>query len=85
MAFEKGAASKLFWTFLLVESFTLPAFRSGGRSGLTFWGWVGNHTIFGPPVEYVPEEDYVAELAPAGKLTDGGETYGLESLLRFNG
>jgi len=82
MAFEKGAAPKLFWTFLLVESFTLPVFRSGGRTGLNFWGWVINHTIFGPPVEYVPEEDYVGELTPAGELLNGGETYGLEPLLR---
>lgn len=40
----------------------LPIWRSGGRGNLTFWGWVWNHTIFGPPVEYVPEEDYEAEL-----------------------
>ena len=40
----------------------LPVWRSGGRSGLTFWGWIWNHTIFGPRVEYVPEEDYEAEL-----------------------
>ena len=43
--------------------FTLPIFRSGGRGNLTGWEWVVNHTIFGPPVEYVPEEDYQAELA----------------------
>lgn len=49
-------------TFLVVESFTLPIFRSGGRTGLSFWGWVVNHTVFGPPVEYVPEEDYTREL-----------------------
>lgn len=42
--------------------FGLPVFRSGGRTGLSFTGWVVNHTVFGPPVEYVPEEDYVAEL-----------------------
>jgi len=48
---------------LLVLSFTLPIFRSGGRTGLTFWGWIINHTIYGPPVEYVPEEDYMAEVS----------------------
>ena len=48
---------------LLVLSFTVPIFRSGGRTGLTFWGWIINHTIYGPPVEYVPEEDYLAELS----------------------
>lgn len=40
----------------------LPIFRSGGRTGLTFGGWVVNHTVFGPPVEYVPSEDYAREL-----------------------
>lgn len=47
---------------LIVLSFTLPIFRSGGRTGLTFWGWIFNHSIFGPPVEYVPFEDYAREL-----------------------
>lgn len=47
---------------VVVASFTLPIFRSGGRTGLTFLGWVINHTIFGPPIEYVPEEDYMREL-----------------------
>jgi len=42
--------------------FTVPIFRSGGRTHLTFFQWVWNHTIFGPPVEYVPEEDYTREL-----------------------
>lgn len=40
----------------------IPVWRSGGREGLTFWGWIWNHTIFGPKVEYIPEEDYQAEL-----------------------
>jgi hypothetical protein len=40
----------------------LPIWRSGGRSNLTFWGFIINHTIYGPPVEYVPEEDYTKEL-----------------------
>lgn len=61
----KRAAPKLFTTLLVVESFTLPIFRSGGRTDLTFWGWIVNHTIFGPPVEYVPEEDYARELEGA--------------------
>lgn len=46
----------------VAASFTIPVFRSGGRTHLTFWQWVWNHTIFGPPVEYVPEEDYTREL-----------------------
>jgi hypothetical protein len=36
----------------------LPIWRSGGRDHLTFWGWIWNHSIWGPPIEYVPEEDY---------------------------
>jgi len=36
----------------------LPVWRSGGREHLNFWEFVLNHTVFGPPVEYVPEEDY---------------------------
>ena len=47
---------------LLVAAFTVPIFRSGGRGGLTFYDWIVNHTIYGPPIEYVPEESYMAEL-----------------------
>ena len=46
---------------LAIASF-LPVWRSGGRENLTFWGWVINHTIFGPPIEYVPLEQYEEEL-----------------------
>ncbi len=62
MAVEKGALKGLAITGLVVSSFTLPIFRSGGRTGLTFWSWVKNHSIFGPEVEYVPREDYAREL-----------------------
>ncbi|MBA7697555.1 hypothetical protein ES703_106222 [subsurface metagenome] len=58
----KRVAPRLFLGLVAVESFTLPIFRSGGRTELSFWEWVANHTIFGPPVEYVPEEDYSREL-----------------------
>jgi len=58
----RKVAPRLLLGLLAVESFTLPIFRSGGRTGLSFWGWVKNHTIFGPPVEYVPVEDYAREL-----------------------
>jgi len=68
MAVEKGALKGLAITFLIVESFTLPIFTSGGRTNLTFWGWIINHTVFGPPVEYVPEEDYARELLPAQEV-----------------
>ena len=58
----KRVAPRLFLGLLFVESFTLPIFRSGGRTGLSFVGWLRNHTIFGEPVEYVPQEDYSREL-----------------------
>lgn len=41
----------------LVVSF-LPIFRSGLRDRLNFWQWVWEHTIWGHPVEYIPEEYY---------------------------
>jgi len=58
----KRVLPKLFLGLVAVESFALPIFRSGGRTGLSFWSWVVNHTVFGPPVEYVPAEDYSREL-----------------------
>jgi len=73
MSVEKGAVKGLAITLVIVESLTLPIFRSGGRTGLTFWGWVVNHTIFGPPVEYVPEEDYARELMTPQEAADGIE------------
>ena len=53
---------KILGVWIIVLSFTLPVFRSGGRVNLTFWNWLRNHTIYGPKVEYVPEEDYAAEM-----------------------
>lgn len=70
MAVEKGAIKGLAITLLIVSSFTLPIFRSGGREGLSFWGWVFNHTIWGPPVEYIPEEDYQRELEGVSRETE---------------
>jgi len=58
----KRVLPKLALGLVAVESATLPIFRSGGKTGLSFWGWVRNHTIFaeaGP--EYVPQEDYSRE------------------------
>lgn len=46
-----------------VLCFTLPIFRSGGRTGLTFFEFIKEHTIWGSPIQYVPEEDYTAELS----------------------
>jgi hypothetical protein len=46
--------------FLVVAGFAsiLPIWQSGGRTHLTFWGWIYNHTIFAGKAEYIPEEDY---------------------------
>lgn len=40
----------------------VPVWRSGGRTKLNFWEFILNHTIWGPPIEYVPEEKYTEEL-----------------------
>lgn len=53
---------KLILAALVLGFCTLPVFRSGGRTSLTGLGWLKNHTIWGPPIEYVPEEDYACEL-----------------------
>ena len=58
----KRIAPKLLLGLVAVESFTLPIFRSGGKTDLSFWGFVANHTIFSDPVEYVPQEDYAREM-----------------------
>ena len=57
--------------WVAVLSMTLPVFRSGGRSGLTFWGWIINHSVFGKPVEYVPIENYLEELEGAWTDEEG--------------
>lgn len=55
---------------LLLSCSLLPVFRSGGKSGLNFWGWIYNHTIFASGPEYVPEEDYKMLLSrTSGKIT----------------
>ncbi len=41
----------------LVASF-LPVFRCGLRTKLNFWQWTKEHTVYGSPVEYIPEEEY---------------------------
>ena len=58
----KRVLPKLALGLVAVESATLPIFRSGGRTGLSFWQWVINHSIFGPAVEYIPVENYSREL-----------------------
>ena len=41
----------------LLASF-LPVWRCGLRENLNFWSWVKEHTVYGSPVEYIPEEEY---------------------------
>ena len=59
----KKWATVAVWTSVLV--FTLPVFRCGGRTGLTFWDWIREHSVFGSPIQYVPEERYMEELEGA--------------------
>jgi len=40
----------------------LPVWKSGGKSGLSFWQFIANHmTIFGyqNAPQYIPQEDYL--------------------------
>ena len=53
---------KILGVWLIILSVSLPVFRSGGRTNLTFINWIRNHTIWGEKVEYVPFEDYAAEM-----------------------
>ena len=46
---------------MIIASF-LPVWRCGLRHNLTFWEFAGEHTIFGHPVQYIPEEKYEEEL-----------------------
>lgn len=76
---------KLFFLGALGFATFLPVFRSGGRTGLSLWGWIINHTIWGPPVEYVPEEDYARELEGV-KITSHVERLppsSIEGTMRF--
>ncbi len=75
----KRVAPRLFLGLLAVESVTLPLFRSGGRTGLSFWQWVVNHSVFGPPIEYVPSESYSRELEgifPWYPVKESTQTFG---------
>ena len=49
-----------FVVILAIAAFTLPIFKSGGKTGLTFAGFIRNHTIWADPgPEYVPQEAYM--------------------------
>ncbi len=80
MAVKKGALPALGITYLIIATFTIPMFRSGGRGDLTAFDWIKEHTIFGSPVQYVPEEDYARELQTPQEAFDG-----ITALPRFAG
>ena len=56
----KNWATALVWIFALSISWKI--FRCGGRTNLTCLGWIVEHSVFGSPVQYVPEENYSREL-----------------------
>ena len=39
----------------------LPIWRSGLREDMDLWTWILNHTVFGPPSEYITEEYYLPD------------------------
>lgn len=39
----------------------LPIWTSGLREKMTLWEWIINHTTFGAPSEYIPEEYYLPD------------------------
>lgn len=73
--------TKFFIGVGLVAFFCIPILRSGGRTGLTGFQWLVNHTVFGKPVEYVPEEDYRREIEGV-KITRAGSYQSVELLSR---
>jgi len=46
------------WIIILAIASFLPIWRCGLRDNLNLWEWLYEHTIWGSPVEYVPEEYY---------------------------
>lgn len=60
---ERPQYGKFFGFLFLGLALTIPVFRSGGKTNLTFFGWLRNHTIFAPAgPEYVPRESYMEEM-----------------------
>lgn len=59
---EKPQYTKFFMGAGIVLFCTVPVFRSGGRTGLTGFQWLKEHTIWGSPIQYIPSEDIAREL-----------------------
>lgn len=53
----KLVISKDLAVLALLASF-LPVWRCGLRENLNTWQWLKEHTVYGSPVEYIPEEEY---------------------------
>ena len=53
-----GRAYKTLLVWFVVLAFTAPIFRSGLKTNLTLFGWLRNHTVWGDPIEFIPEEAY---------------------------
>lgn len=54
---NKLVISKDLAILILLASF-LPVWRCGLRENLNLWEWAKEHTVWGHPVEYIPEEEY---------------------------
>lgn len=59
------------WLVILGGIGLLPVWRCGLRENLNLYEFILNHTIWGPPVEYIPEE-----------LLTAGETQGIYMEIR---
>lgn len=54
---DKLVISKDLALLALMVSF-LPIFRGGLRENINLWQFVKEHTVYGSPVQYIPEEEY---------------------------
>ncbi len=70
-----GNAKFIIGGLLITGAFIIPVYRSGGRTNLTWFEWVMEHTIWGSPIQYVPEEDYTREL-------EGVKTVSLQKVIK---
>ena len=60
---RKGDTVGKITLLIIVAAFVVPVFRCGLRTNLTAFEWLRQHTIWGNPVQYVPEEKYAEELS----------------------
>lgn len=55
----KGEKAVLATGFIIFS--LLPIWRSGLRENMILVEWIANHTVFGPPSEYIPPEYYLPD------------------------